>query len=1192
MDYLKTVKTASQNKIMINGVRVSKKKDYTQENNENILSFLKRIGKNISFRELSYISNAIKTSNVVSLTQMDKSSILKIKKSKKYKLQSSLIEDIKPNHSTDPPKKIKSIMFHTNENSLTNNNHETEGEYLQNYKRYIDDDKIFKVTFKESYVLDNKKAFGSEIKELLSKYLQMSDNIESGEDSCDVTASHSGFNALMHQNLVKQYLNSSTPYRGLLLYHGLGSGKTCTSIGVIESMKSSKNKIFILTPASLKKNYISQMKFCGSSFFLEEENWEYVEYPKDNTRKEFILQIHKLTKLPIREYLEKREGIYLQSKSKKPENDISKIDKNALNEQINEMIKRRFKFISYNGITMEMWKNKIKNNNSNKNPFDHSVVIIDEGHNFVSRIINKLNQNKNSVSVEMYKHLITAENCKVVILSGTPLINYPSELGVLFNLISGCNIVIELKCNHDTKKMMSIREFKNTLKDINLIDHISYVEDTNTLKILKNPYGFVNDKSGKIIYDTSSKINVKEFKDYIIEILKNAGYKIIILADSKDNSIKMHKKFPDTEDSFNKIFIDKKNNGLKNKEYFQNKIAGLVSYIGDKKELMPKIVVPTNDVENDEIFIEKIEMNENIMKQYSIARSIERAIDKNMKNTKKKGGKDQQTSSYKIFSRAACNFVFPANIDRFASTTGEDNINILKSAEQSLNRPIMYETKLDEIEEDHLELLTHQELLTMNDGKYDTHDTDELKINDKNKQKKHQIFAEKINFLLNELTENAYKYFESDLPKLVSNTTNMKITIDPDYGLTQANDLTLYSPKFHRLLKNILDSDNEGLHLLYSNFRTLEGIGIFKIILEYYGYSEFKIKKVTGGTFKIEIINAFYNHSNFEQSDNIDSLQNVDAFTTLKGRKFYALYTGKEGDEEKEIIRNIYNGNFEQIPVNIKKEVCEYFFDNNISDMTNLYGEVIKLLMITSSGAEGIDLKNVRYVHITEPYWHPVRVDQVIGRAKRICSHKDLPPEFQNVSVFLYLLTYNKKLLKEQESMYTQLINGDKDSDGNITTTDEKLFQIMKRKKKLMQQFLISMKEASIDCFVNYDRKDKCISFPSHSSKINQQRTLRTNIEYKNDAHEVVIKNKQMKTKTPNNERGIFEEEPEKKKKLKYKYVKIEGGDGIKQKVAADFTKNPPVAYEINGKSDIPIGILIENKGTDKNRYSFILRKK
>lgn len=64
--------------------------------------------------------------------------------------------------------------------------------------------------------------------------------------------------------------------------------------------------------------------------------------------------------------------------------------------------------------------------------------------------------------------------------------------------------------------------------------------------------------------------------------------------------------------------------------------------------------------------------------------------------------------------------------------------------------------------------------------------------------------------------------------------------------------------------------------------------------------------------------------------------------------------------------------------------------------------------MITSSGSEGINLRNTRYVHIMEPYWHPVRTEQVIGRARHICSHTDLPKELQTVVVFIYLMVFQK----------------------------------------------------------------------------------------------------------------------------------------------------------------------------------------
>jgi hypothetical protein len=52
-----------------------------------------------------------------------------------------------------------------------------------------------------------------------------------------------------------------------------------------------------------------------------------------------------------------------------------------------------------------------------------------------------------------------------------------------------------------------------------------------------------------------------------------------------------------------------------------------------------------------------------------------------------------------------------------------------------------------------------------------------------------------------------------------------------------------FSPKFTKILENIMEPANVGLHLLYSQFRTVEGIGLLKIILEANGYAQFKIHK-------------------------------------------------------------------------------------------------------------------------------------------------------------------------------------------------------------------------------------------------------------------------------------------------------------------------------------------------------------
>ena len=66
-----------------------------------------------------------------------------------------------------------------------------------------------------------------------------------------------------------------TPYRGLLLFHGLGSGKTCSSIAIAEGLKTEK-QIIIMTPASLQVNYRNDLKKCGDEFYKRNQHWEFI----------------------------------------------------------------------------------------------------------------------------------------------------------------------------------------------------------------------------------------------------------------------------------------------------------------------------------------------------------------------------------------------------------------------------------------------------------------------------------------------------------------------------------------------------------------------------------------------------------------------------------------------------------------------------------------------------------------------------------------------------------------------------------------------------------------------------------------------------------------------------------------------------------------------------------------------------
>jgi hypothetical protein len=127
-----------------------------------------------------------------------------------------------------------------------------------------------------NYYMNNRKKFLSQLIPLFSNYKrELSDSEKVA--SCDASSAKSesvDFKLMIHQQVVRDYLNLYTPYRGLLLYHGLGSGKTCTSIAIAEGMKSQK-QVFVLTLAALKANFFDQMKVCGDPIYKLDQCWKF-----------------------------------------------------------------------------------------------------------------------------------------------------------------------------------------------------------------------------------------------------------------------------------------------------------------------------------------------------------------------------------------------------------------------------------------------------------------------------------------------------------------------------------------------------------------------------------------------------------------------------------------------------------------------------------------------------------------------------------------------------------------------------------------------------------------------------------------------------------------------------------------------------------------------------------------------------
>jgi hypothetical protein len=126
----------------------------------------------------------------------------------------------------------------------------------------------------QAFALPNRKAFADYIARIYLKYrsLDKSDDDE-GVDVCLTRSSAKNRELLPYQKLVRDYLMLESPYRGLLVYHGLGSGKTCSSIGVAESLLNNK-KIYVLLPASLQENFKQELRTCGNPIYMNNNFWE------------------------------------------------------------------------------------------------------------------------------------------------------------------------------------------------------------------------------------------------------------------------------------------------------------------------------------------------------------------------------------------------------------------------------------------------------------------------------------------------------------------------------------------------------------------------------------------------------------------------------------------------------------------------------------------------------------------------------------------------------------------------------------------------------------------------------------------------------------------------------------------------------------------------------------------------------
>jgi hypothetical protein len=465
------------------------------------------------------------------------------------------------------------------------------------------------------------------------------------------------------------------------------------------------------------------------------------------------------------------------------------------------------------------------------------------------------------------------------------------------------------------------------------------------------------------------------------------------------------------------MFINGEKGEVINTDVLKRRILGLTSYFRSAQEQLLPAYVKTADGANYNIV--NVDMSDYQFEEYEKVRKDEREEEKRRRRKKNIPVLDEldekSASTYRIYSRSACNFVFPAEHHRPTGYKHVDDVDAFDYVTEEEKK-----SRDDYFEDVELENVRFDEEAV----ERSTKDTREMKGGG-------AMQAKLTTTETQQEIQDTYNFLKYDpLRKR-----------DKEYLTEQG--LRTYSPKFLEILHNIIDEDHKGLHLVYSQWRTLEGIGLFKLVLESNGFVELKLVQ-QGSTWDI-----------------VDWEKDPE-------KPRYALYTGTESAEEKDIVRNIFNGSWHLVPPSIVEKLRE-------RHENNLYGEIIKVLMITASGAEGINLRNTRYVHIMEPYWNMVRVDQVVGRARRICSHEDLPEELRTVEVFIYLSTATEEQIDKNIELRIQDLSKlqykihDEKRGRDILervpfTTDQYLLEIAQIKDSITRQILTSVKETAIDC--------------------------------------------------------------------------------------------------------------------------------
>jgi len=273
----------------------------------------------------------------------------------------------------------------------------------------------------------------------------------------------------------------------------------------------------------------------------------------------------------------------------------------------------------------------------------------------------------------------------------------------------------------------------------------------------------------------------------------------------------------------------------------------------------------------------------------------------------------------------------------------------------------------------------------------------------------------------------AYKTIVIDdpyAPKERGKTATRRVKV-PDVERIELKDLKRlrhFSPKIERLIANL--QRYRGLSIVYSEFVSANGLAVIARILEAYGFKNWNENTTRQLQDEFEVEDdeeKAPKKAGGAQQHQKQPQQNQHA-------KTFAMITGQTHTKDREEIVVQFNSN------------------------ENKRGANISILLLSRAAAEGLDLRNVRYVHILEPFWSFSRIRQIITRAVRFHGHDSLPDNERVVQPFIYLSDYPESFnIKNAKEL----------------TTDLYIYSRAANNKKLIDNFMQVIKETAFDCEIH-----------------------------------------------------------------------------------------------------------------------------